>query len=301
MKFTLRIGAIGNYPEIQIDKHRFQLLKSSRAILNEALFFEEKYEILISNYLELEKEYANVAVSEMVRCTTEYREFFELILALNVRMVNLLTAVKLYQDSIVTHISVCLPEVTDIKEQTKKIFAREYDNNFEYRFMEALRNHTQHRGVPVHRASVGSHWTDHNKDIGLMEFSLYYSTRKEKLLSDKSFKVSVVHEMPDEVNLCAATRKYIESISCAHEQVRKMIGERVSESRRAFEDTVNSYKSEYDGSVIALHVYAYDNNQKVDEVSVMLDWDDVRVRLVNKNRQLINLSKRYATSHAHKK
>jgi hypothetical protein len=215
--------------------------------------------------------------------------------------VNLLTAVKLYQDSVFRHISSCLPEIPDIKEQTKKLFKREYDGNFEYRFMEALRNHAQHRGTPVHWASVGSHWIDPNKDTGLMEYSLYYSAQKEKLISDETFKISILNEMPEEVNLCAATRKYIESISCVHEQVRKMICECVLNSRQAFEGAINNYKSEYDGNVIGLHTYAYEGSQKVDEVPVILNWDDVRVHLVNKNSQLINLIKRYATNQVRNK
>lgn len=299
MKYILKINAIGDFPEIIIDNQQFELLKSSRIILNEALAIEEKYEIVITNYLDLEKEYLNAAVSELVRGTIDYRDFFNLILSLNVRLVNLLTSVRLYIDTLASHISVCLPEVIDAKEQTEKLLKKEYDNNFEYRFMEAFRNHVQHRGTPVHRAFVGSHWTDVDKNNGLSEYFLYYSAKKEKLLSNISFKKSVLEEMPDEVNLCFTTRKYIESISTIHDQARKMIDCCVSKARQTFEDAIRIYKLEYEGNTIGLHAYAYNNDRKAHEIPILLEWDDVRIRLVNQNRQLVNLSKRYATGQAH--
>ena len=297
----LRIGATGNYPEIKIDENNFELLKSSKKILDEAIALEEKFEILITNYLELEKEFINIAVSEMVRYTNEYREFFVITLMLNVRIINLLTSVRLYIDTLASHLSICSSSVADIKGQTKKLFEKEYDDNFEYRFMETFRNHVQHSGIPVHYTSVGSYCTDLDKDKGLKEYSLYYSARKEKLISSKSFKRSVLKEMPDEVNLCNAIRKYIESISSIHEQARKMINCNIAEARRVFEEAITSYKSEYDGSIIGLKAYKYKDNQVVDEVFISLKWDDVRLYLVRKNRQLINLSKRYATSQAREK
>ena len=295
MKFILRLNVLEKYSEIQIDEQKFQLLKSSRVILSEALFLEEKYEILVSNYMELEKEIVTLMASEMVRATGGYDDFFDLILILNVRLVNLLTSVRLYTDTLASHLAACLPEISNIKDKVKNLFKTEYDNNFEYRFMEALRNHVQHRGAPVHKVSIGSQWTDIDKINGLSEYSIYISAQKEKLLSDNSFKKSVLNQMPDEVNLCAATRKYIESISFIHHQAREMIDCNVVKARRIFEDTINLYKTENEGKFIGLHAFACDDDRKIDEVPLFLDWDDVRKRLVIQNRQLINLSKRYVT------
>jgi hypothetical protein len=66
MKYLLRINALGTFPEISLDKGEFDSIKSARQILSHGLAMEEKYEILISNYLEFEKEILDQAVQSMV-------------------------------------------------------------------------------------------------------------------------------------------------------------------------------------------------------------------------------------------
>jgi len=268
MKYILRIGALGKFPEIDINSDRFLRLKSSRAILTEALAVEEKYEIVISNYLDLEKELINVSVSEMVRGCLEYADFFDVRLALNIRLVNLLTSVRLYKDHLVCHhLPACLPGESGIKECAEKIFSDEYKKNFDYRFMEALRNHVQHRGTAVHRVAPSSKWTD--LDDGLLEYSLYFSAKKEYLLADSKVTKRdklVLNEMPDEVNLCSASRSCIESVSAIHNQVREVIQKSVTEARASIEAAINEYKSVYKDDFVGLHAYTFDGNKKIDEV-----------------------------------
>ncbi len=75
MNYVLRIDALGEFPEVIIDHERFQKLKSSRKILAEALTIEEKYEIVMTNSLELEKESINASVSEVIQNHVEYGDF----------------------------------------------------------------------------------------------------------------------------------------------------------------------------------------------------------------------------------
>lgn len=109
---------------------------------------EENYELLLSNYLDLEKECLNVAVDYMVRTSTDYTDLFNIRLAFNRRIVNLLTSTRLYKDQIQKYIGACTPNDKNILKRVKKLFSDEEDC-FEYRFMEALRNHVQHSGLAV--------------------------------------------------------------------------------------------------------------------------------------------------------
>jgi hypothetical protein len=171
---------------MEIDQARFEELKASRPILNHALAIEEKYEIIISNYLELERDATNASISEMVRHHIKYKDFFDVRLALKIRLVNLLTAVRLYTDQLSSHVGACIPSDSKPKGYIKALFSAEYDASFECRFMEALRNHVQHSGVPVHRIATGAKWTDLND--GLLEYSLYFGAQKDELAQDDSFK-----------------------------------------------------------------------------------------------------------------
>ena len=65
MRYVLTIHALGKYPEIELDRDKYESLKKSRGILSEAIAMEEKYEILISNYLEFEEEILKYAAQSM--------------------------------------------------------------------------------------------------------------------------------------------------------------------------------------------------------------------------------------------
>lgn len=259
-KFFLRIDALGQFPELEIDQARFEQLKASRPVLSHALAIEEKYEIIISNFLELEREATNASISEMVRNYFEYKDFFDVRLALNIRLVNLLTAVRLYIDQLSSHICACIPSDESVKTEVKKIFSTEYDGSFEYRFMEALRNHIQHSGIPVHRISSGAKWTD--LDDGLLEYSIFFCSQKKELLLDDGFKKHVLNEMPDEVNLRSAIRSYIEAISRIHKQAREKIETVVCSARFCLNRAIQDYRVVYEKEPIVLYAYEYRGKEK---------------------------------------
>lgn len=299
MKYILKIGSQSKFPEIEIDKDRFLNLKLSREVLGEALAIEEKYEILIYNYLDLEKESLRVSVTQMVRDNVGYVDLFDIRLALDIRLINLMTSVRLYTDQLSSHLSNCLPNDADIKRQAKQLFSDEYDKSFDYRFMEALRNYVQHSGTPVHRVTTGSGLTDLNN--GLLEYSLYFATQKKHLNEDGKFKNKVLEEMPKEVNLLLATRSYIESISTVHHQARELIRKNVTRARALIEASINDYKSMNKEHSAGLHAYAIQKKEIIEKVPIFLQWDDIRLHLENRNKKLSNLKKRYATGQAYTK
>ena len=100
MKYTICIWAFGSHPEIEITQARFDEIKQAKNCLFAALSIEEKYELLLSNYLDLEKEYLNITSNYMVRDLKGYEDFFDIRLLFNRKIVNLLTSAKLYIDQI---------------------------------------------------------------------------------------------------------------------------------------------------------------------------------------------------------
>ena len=108
---------------------------------------EEKYDVLISSYLDFEKQILNASASNMVRDYVGYYDFFEVRLGLNICMINLLTSVRMYVDQLGRHVSGCLPGGNDTESAVKALFSAEYDAHTEYRLMEALSNHVQHHGL----------------------------------------------------------------------------------------------------------------------------------------------------------
>lgn len=298
MLYQLRIHAAGNYPEIEIDEVKFCSIVNARNILSAAMAVEEKYELLISNYIELEKEVLTATADNMINRDKDYSDFFDVRLLFNRRLVNLLTSSRLYIDQIQQHIKACLPNNLDASISVKEFFSQEYDSHFEYQFMEALRNFVQHRGLAVHSTNHSSRWTS-LKDGGLMEFRIKLFTNKAEVDNDKAFKKAVSKIMPEKVELLSTARRYIESLNHCHIQIRELISESVSDAREIIESVIREYGEVNNGDCNGLMALKFKksspHNELVDKISIMLDWDNVRLELVNKNQKLTNLNKRYVS------
>ncbi|MDN5941464.1 MAG: hypothetical protein L0H94_06250 [Nitrospira sp.] len=292
MRYVLRKAVLGKVPEIEITEENYLALQNAREVLTNALAIEEKYEILICNYLEFEKQILNDTAYYMVRSITGYSDFFDVRLALNVRLVNLLTSARLYIDQLKRHVSGCVPVLKE--EIIKALFSKEYDGNPEYRFMENLRNHVQHRGLPIHWVSQGGSWTEAGEN-GFLEYSTEFASRRSFLEEDGGFKQSVLQESDDKIDLKKYTRCYIESIGNIHDSARKIIAEPVSTARELLQDAHSKYKAISNESLAGLSVYALSEAGTTGSFPILLDWDDIRIELQKRNRKAINLKKRYVT------
>jgi len=136
MEYFLSSGVPGKYQSFTIDSDRFLLLKSSSHILSEALTIEEEYEMVISNYIDLEKEAINVSISHMTRYRG-YVDSFNVRRVLNKRFMNLLTSIKLYQDKLASRCVACLPKEEGVRDRVKCLMKTEHNKSFDYRFMDA--------------------------------------------------------------------------------------------------------------------------------------------------------------------
>ena len=293
-KYFVAIFAMGNYPEIAIDREKFDELKKAKENLSELFAFEEKYELLLSNYLELEKENLIVTAETMIERNQAYEKFFSIRLLFNQRIVNLLSTARLYLDQIHQHIHPFMLISVDVKA----LLSTEYDNNFEYRFMEALRNYVQHRGLAVHSTNLESRWTSLDTN-GEMQFKTQIFTNKNEVEKDNAFKKSVSNEMPDKVDLMFASRSYIESISKVHCAIRDHLKEIAIKERNIISDVMDEYKIINSGNITGLSIVHSQNdghsNQILEQLYLTLEWDDIRLALINKNASLVNLKKRYVS------
>jgi hypothetical protein len=298
MRYLLRKSVIGSVPEIDITEAQYLEFQHAWKVLKDSLGIEETYEMLLSNYADLEREMHDATLSHMIHSGPGYSDFFQIKLSLNMRLVNVLTAARLYIDQLPHYVRNCLPHDESINNSIKMLFSKEYDGCFEYRFMEALRNYVQHRGTPVHWTSLPGGWTSFEEN-GELEFSLNMGSLRSVLQEDNDFKKSVLKEMDEKVDLKAATRCYIECISRVHCAARRMIAESSKVARALIEKAHKQYSEAYDGNLVGLSACAWSDEEdditEISSVPLMLDWDDIRLRLIERNGEMVNLRKRYVT------
>ena len=90
MRYILGKANLGCEPEIEISQETYASLQNARNVLHTALASEEKYEIVILNFLDLEKRLLEIAMTMSVRDTSEYLDLSDFRLLLNARLLNLL-------------------------------------------------------------------------------------------------------------------------------------------------------------------------------------------------------------------
>jgi hypothetical protein len=297
MKYWLKQMVLGRVPEVEIGLVRFESLRKARKSLVDAFALEERWDIVVSNYQELERELLLCATEHAVREVRGYEDMFMLNAPLTVRLVNLLTATRLYLDQAPQHL------VSESGESLRNEFEAErrkhYDASFEYRFMEALRNHVQHRGIPVHLVNHGGSWVEHPDGVRRMEFTTVMKAKRKYLEEDSQFKPSVLKEMPEEVDLMECVRDYLERLSHIHGFVRERLALVTGGARRLIEDATRIYTEQPEAKTIGLQAIAREDTGAVAEgLPLLLDWDDVRTALVRRNPVLVNLSRRYVASRA---
>lgn len=290
MKHYLQPAFLSPPPALEITELEYLSLQRSRPILDAAFSFEENYDLLVGNYLEIEKSALSITTSAMARQLGEYHEMFELRAEMNRRAVNFLSSARLFVDQLTQRVRECGGEVKVVSD----CLSAEYDACFEYRFMEALRNHVQHSGSAVHSLSIGGKWVQPGWTRN--EFALKAFTQKRFLELDSTFKKMVLQECPDQVDILNAIRRYLESLSKVHAFARKSLENSIEEARGLFQAAIDKYVQFSGSSAIGLTAFTTSVRDPLTAFPVFLEWDEVRIKLSQRNHSLTNLSKSVITS-----
>jgi hypothetical protein len=135
---------------------------------------------------------------------------------------------------------------------------------------------------------------------GRMEFTVDIAVQRRYLEEDEKFKKAILDEITGDVDLKAACRRYVESLSAINEFARSLVAEPVTSARARLEAAHKRYAEVYPDKLIGLTASVIEDGREISSVPLLLDWDDVRLELQNRNSQLINLGKRYVTGRAMK-
>lgn len=295
MKYILQPALLAPPPPLEISEEEFRALKGARQVLNAAFAIEENFDLLIGNFLELETSALSLVASTMVRQVSEYGEMFELRANINRRAVNLLTAARLFVDHLPQRYRECDRDPGEVKT----LLSAEYDAHFEYRFMEALRNHVQHSGLAVHSLGIASRWLPPGQRVW-DEHYLTAVALRSYLAEGSNFKAKVLAECPDNVDLLASARRYIESLGTVQGHVRKNTADILAKARKSMTDAIDQYASFASASTLGLEARALLGEATGDRVAVFLEWDDIRKKLAERNGSMVNLSARTVVSAARK-
>ena len=217
---TKLVLALSN--DIPLTNEEFNEIVQARRILNELMSFEEKYYCVCENYFDLEMAAHDLALNHLLYTKIDAVEFYEAKVKFNRKLHALLSSVRLYLDSIDIHIKrISNKKIPD--ETVKKIKARKYDASIEYRILEAIRNHSQHKDQPIHSITFNSKYDEITDTIS---YESAFQFRYEHIADDKKFGARAREELKKLSNgfyLRSGAKIYFSAIAEIHLETRELL------------------------------------------------------------------------------
>ncbi len=288
---------------IDIDKIEYFQIREARRSLFEALFLEEKIDLVTENYYEYETELLSIASRMAIFRDDNYFSMSQQRNIIGRRIVNLLSACRMYLDQSEHHINNIYEGNSDIALKVEKEKSRQYDEVLGYRVMEALRNYIQHRGSPIHSMKLSYEKLDFDNRIRLLHIVVPL-IKVSALEDDGKFKKSVLDEMRsiqnnDELDIRPLIREYIESIGKVHEKTRELIRSDIEKWENTFDSITAKFQKEFgvDVPLGGLAVVAERENGSWEERQfIFKDFIERRKNLESKNGYFNNLHIAYASN-----
>lgn len=225
---VLASGFGPQYGEIPIPPVKAEAICSATKRVNDILYAEQKFDILVENYVELENALLHAGVHYMVHQTMD-THYFEVQRDLFNRLLsNLLSAARAYLDYVPQASNRMLGQLSGATSRCKAECAQAYDSYVGYRVMEGLRNFAQHEGLPVQALRVTG------DEIGVETRTVvsFYAI-KSAMREMKVFKHAVQIEldaMPGAgLDLKHMMREYLSGLAHVHDALRTEIAARASE------------------------------------------------------------------------
>ena len=297
MFYFLTRQVLGSKTEIQLSEYEYAYIKSAKAGLLGALHIEEKFDLLLSNYIEIENELLRLSNENMLYYPGGWSELHDQRRIVSRRMNNLLSSCRLYKDQLL-HLSSLL-KGAEFKKNVKLWTNEAYDKSQSYRIMESLRNFVQHRGEPIHSLSCSSKWV--SGPTGRKLFTTVVPILKPgKLKEEGDFKSEVLKEVAerDSIDLKPIIREYVGHLSAIHKKIRDTLRCDVQMWENELYARIEQFEKEFPQERIVglAAVSMKERGRPIEWIPIFKDFMEDRQRFENRSKNLENLSSWCVTS-----
>lgn len=273
--------------ESEIDKVHAENIIRAKWFLIELLSMEEKYDIIIQNYKEFELLILELTLNHQLYRGKDWSDIKGELLEVNRKLINVLTSTKLYIDQLKHSAKIVFESSSQDVQTLDNYISAQYDSNPSYRFFEALRNHVQHRDLPIHRIRYNENVYDETKELS--EFNINVHCLVKNLMADKKFKKQVLVDLgsqdKDYIDIKYHLRKYIQSIGIINDFVRERAESKAEEKENLICSLLDSYGC-YNKPYTKLSIIIESESRSED---IFIDFKERRRYLQKRNKSLIGL------------
>src|SRR5712691_6637055 len=192
-RFRLTRGVLGS-DGIELTEQDFREIQRAKRYQALGLRIEENFDLVLLNVRELERSLLEVSLLRSTSPGAVPSLLADARHISNLRMVNYLTTTRLYLDQASVSLKeVCGPSALETFSTSRRV---EYAACFGYRVMEALRNYSQHRSLPINQITL----VVAKDDAGRDRHQALISINVAEIGSDSEFKVSVLKELEQKMD-----------------------------------------------------------------------------------------------------
>ncbi len=305
MRYGITSIIMGFSGFIEINEEEYERIKAARENLIELLLLEETLDLVTENFQEYEAELLAIASRNMIFPDTDDISMSHQRILISRRIVNLLSASRMYLDQCAHHLNNIYGENSENAKLAKKETSTQYDSSFGYRVMEALRNYVQHRGFPIHSIMFSGEWLDIDSEAdSRLHHSVIPRISVTELASDQKFNQTVLKEMntaqhKNIIDIRPLIREYVEGIGKIHEKIRELTHKDLIDWENIMNHTIEKFQKEYgsDVSLAGLVIATrQENDHQIERKTIFKEMMKRRQVLERKNAIFGNLRKRYASN-----
>lgn len=293
MQYGITSFTIARKIFIEISADEFEESKLARRNLLDILAIEEKLAFLLANYSEFERELLNLALNFMMVSDHDWSSLIGDLQTINLRLINLFTTCRLYMDQVAHDISSIYGHNSDVAKALINQKSKEYDSCRGYRILEALRNHVQHYGLPIHNIIYRSS-SQEIKDGSLSKRIAIPCILPSTLKQDRKFKKNVLKEIEqlgESVDIRPFVRQYIECISRIHRHLRELLESDIAHWDSRIIMILERAEKESIRIISGVDIVSRDDaNKIVESVQIFKDLITRRQSLTKKNQLLARFS-----------
>ena len=301
MNYGLKRDVIGSSSFLDISLQEYENIKIAKANLLEMLFIEEKFDVVIENYLEIELELLKIPARYMVLRNVSYALHYDNKNIINRRLVNSLSSCRSYLDHTKHHLNNIFGKDSQIVKEIEEFKNNQYDQYLGYRVMEALRNYVQHRGFAIRSATTEMRSIE--LELGnKIRFTLTPYIYPDDLGEDMDFKKPILEELRSlgkRIDAKLLLRDYIASLGRVHEKIRALLKEDIKNWTQTILNAINHFKNNYpnEPSIVGLAAMIKNDDATYSQpVYLFKEFMEYRQQLEKKNSNLNTLGKRYVSS-----
>jgi hypothetical protein len=281
-----------------ITQNEFELILKAMDQILEILYLEEKFDLLLENYQELEASVLDLTSHNRVFREFNYTSAAQQRSLVSRRVINLLTTGRQYFDQSLHHLSRLFgrkaPEYTAAEQRRSSLAS----NNLDFSFVSELRDHVQHFGLPFHSIDFGT------RLVQLQPRKIYHTTGVyvdvKQLTQDTRFDSKLLKNLPvaeGKIDLMPLLSSYIEVFAGFHTSLRDATARIFASSRLSVFEAVEEVKQR-SGNTELDYFFINEQDKKgilLVERTIFLRPLEVIDLLQRKNRNLKGLAVRFVS------